>query len=80
MQVLRSEFRKPRDILLSMVADFLTRATSRLAELNRKLGETGKPFELLDIRSHVVSTFFVFLIGSQLNRVNKERFAHLRYY
>ncbi|XP_066993860.2 protein unc-80 homolog [Anabrus simplex] len=52
-EVLRNEFRRPRDILLNMVAEFLTRSSTRLTELNKKPGADGKMIELLDIRSHV---------------------------
>nr|CAD7260717.1 unnamed protein product [Timema shepardi] len=52
-EVLRNEFRRPRDILLSMVAEFLTKSTARLNEINKKSGQDGKSIELLDIRSHV---------------------------
>ncbi|XP_071444564.1 protein unc-80 homolog isoform X1 [Hetaerina americana] len=52
-EILRNEFRRPRDILLSMVAEFLTKCTARLTELNKKSGQEGKPIELLDIKSHV---------------------------
>ncbi|KAJ9574016.1 hypothetical protein L9F63_008613, partial [Diploptera punctata] len=52
-EVLRSEFRRPRDILLSMVAEFLTKCTTRLNEINKKSGQDSKAVELLDIRAHV---------------------------
>ncbi|GLG97294.1 Protein unc-80 homolog [Gryllus bimaculatus] len=52
-EVLRNEFRRPRDIILNLVAEFLTKSTIRLAELNKKAGSDGKPVEILDIRSHV---------------------------
>ncbi|XP_046393341.1 protein unc-80 homolog [Ischnura elegans] len=52
-EILRNEFRRPRDILLSMVAEFLTKCNARLTELNKKSGQEGKPIELLDIKSHV---------------------------
>ncbi|KAG8225919.1 hypothetical protein J437_LFUL005955 [Ladona fulva] len=52
-EILRNEFRRPRDILLSMVAEFLTKCTARLSELNKKSGQDGKPIELLDSKSHV---------------------------
>ncbi|XP_049834730.1 protein unc-80 homolog isoform X4 [Schistocerca gregaria] len=52
-EVLRNEFRRPRDTLLSMVAEFLTKSSARLAELNKKSSQDGKTVELLDIKSHV---------------------------
>ena len=54
-EVLRAEYRRPRDVLLSLVGDFMYRASSRLQELNKKSSQEGKVIELLDIRSHVVS-------------------------
>lgn len=54
-EVLRAEYRRPRDVLLSLVGDFICRATNRLYELNKKTSQEGKLIELLDIRSHVVS-------------------------
>ncbi|KAJ1528104.1 hypothetical protein ONE63_008019 [Megalurothrips usitatus] len=52
-EVLRNEYRRPRDILLYMVAEFLTKCTTRLAELNKKPGGDGKAVELLDTRAHI---------------------------
>ncbi|XP_018896454.1 protein unc-80 homolog isoform X1 [Bemisia tabaci] len=52
-EVLRNEFRRPRDVLLSLVADFVTKSTSRLTELNKKYPQDGKTVELLDFRSHI---------------------------
>ncbi|XP_031332358.1 protein unc-80 homolog isoform X3 [Photinus pyralis] len=52
-EVLRAEYRRPRDVLLSLVGDFICRATSRIQELNKKTNQEGKIIELLDIRSHV---------------------------
>jgi hypothetical protein len=40
-----------------MVADFLTKCTSRLADLNKKTQQEGKPIELLDTKAHVVRYF-----------------------
>lgn len=54
-EVLRAEYRRPRDVLLSLVGDFTFRAAGRLAELSRKSKEDGKTVELLDLRSHIVS-------------------------
>ncbi|KAJ8947309.1 hypothetical protein NQ318_004561 [Aromia moschata] len=52
-EVLRAEYRRPRDVLLSLVGEFMCRATNRLQELNRKNNQDGKMIELLDIKSHV---------------------------
>lgn len=57
-EVLRAEYRRPRDVLLSLVGDFMYRATTRLQDLNRRSNQEGKLVELLDIRSHVVSYFY----------------------
>ncbi|XP_050101355.1 protein unc-80 homolog isoform X2 [Anopheles aquasalis] len=46
------EYRRPRDVLLSVVGDFMIQASTRLAELARKQGEP-KPTELLDVKCHV---------------------------
>jgi len=56
LQVLRSEFRRPRDVLLTMVAEFLTKCTARLNDINKKSGQDSKSFELLDTKAHVVCT------------------------
>ena len=53
-EVLRAEYRRPRDVLLSLVGEFMCRATARLIELNKKNNQEGKTIELLDIRSHIV--------------------------
>lgn len=47
----QAEFRRPRDVLLSLVTDFSTRCTARLIELNKKFPQDGKPIELLELRS-----------------------------
>ncbi|GLV31802.1 uncoordinated 80 [Carabus blaptoides fortunei] len=52
-EMLRAEYRRPRDVLLSLVGDFMYRANTRLIELNRKANQEGKIVDLLDIRSHV---------------------------
>ncbi|XP_032667273.1 protein unc-80 homolog isoform X11 [Odontomachus brunneus] len=46
------EFRRPRDTLLNMVGDFVTRCSARLIELNKK-SQDGKTIELLDSKCHV---------------------------
>ncbi|KAI1307248.1 Protein unc-80 -like protein [Halotydeus destructor] len=53
---IRDDFRRPRDILLNLVAEFLTRSTARLADLSKKvpdLHQKGGQYELLDIKSHL---------------------------
>ncbi|RZC42316.1 unc-80 -like protein, partial [Asbolus verrucosus] len=52
-EVLRAEYRRPRDVLLSLVGEFMCRATARLQELNKKNNQEGKTIELLDLRSHI---------------------------
>lgn len=45
-------------MLLSLVGEFIGRATTRLLEINgsnRSGGTEGKPVELLDSKSHAVS-------------------------
>lgn len=54
-EVMRAEFRRPRDILLSLVSDFFSKCSVRLAEMPKKSGYDGKTFDILDIRSHLVS-------------------------
>ncbi|CAG9815242.1 unnamed protein product [Phaedon cochleariae] len=52
-EALRAEYRRPRDVLLSLVGEFVCRAAVRLGELGKKNGSEGKVVELLDIKSHV---------------------------
>ncbi|XP_056632405.1 protein unc-80 homolog isoform X2 [Diorhabda sublineata] len=52
-EVLRAEYRRPRDVLLSLVGEFVCRAATRLQDLNKKNNSDGKVVELLDIKSHV---------------------------
>ncbi|XP_074595949.1 unc80, NALCN channel complex subunit [Brevipalpus obovatus] len=55
-ELIRAEFRKPRDILLNLVAEFLTRSTLRLADLSKKVPDLhGKnsSYELLDVKCHL---------------------------
>lgn len=56
-EVLRAEYRRPRDVLLSLVGEFMCKATSRLHDLNKKNNQDGKVIELLDIKSHIVSLY-----------------------
>ncbi|KAL4711404.1 hypothetical protein ACJJTC_016158, partial [Scirpophaga incertulas] len=54
-ELVRAEYRRPRDVLLSLVGEFIGRATSRLLDLNGSKGSggsEGKPVELLDCKSH----------------------------
>ncbi|XP_050528266.1 protein unc-80 homolog isoform X3 [Daktulosphaira vitifoliae] len=50
---LRNEFRRTRDVLLSVVTDFVVICHARLIELSRKYPQEGKPFEILDTRMHI---------------------------
>lgn len=52
-QLVRTEYRRARDVLLSLVGDFINRATVRLAELARKPGTDQKYVELLDVKCHI---------------------------
>lgn len=53
-EVLRAEYRRPRDVLLSLVGEFMCRATIRMSELNKRNNQEGKIIDLLDVRSHIV--------------------------
>uniref|UniRef100_A0A2S2Q2N9 Protein unc-80 n=1 Tax=Sipha flava TaxID=143950 RepID=A0A2S2Q2N9_9HEMI len=50
---LRNEFRRTRDVLLSVVTDFFVICHARLTELSRKYPQEGKPFEILDTRMQI---------------------------
>ncbi|KAL1497693.1 hypothetical protein ABEB36_008611 [Hypothenemus hampei] len=51
-EILRAEYRRPRDVLLSLVGEFIFKITDRIAEISKKDGE-GKIIDILDCRSHV---------------------------
>lgn len=52
--LLRLEFRQPRDTLLSVVAEFLTKCSARLADLSKKIPDLpSKATELLDVKCHL---------------------------
>ncbi|XP_064455968.1 protein unc-80 homolog isoform X2 [Ornithodoros turicata] len=52
--LLRLEFRKPRDTLLGVVAEFLTKCSARLADLSKKIPDLpSKATELLDVKCHL---------------------------
>lgn len=56
VETVRCEFRKPRDILLNLVSEFLTKSTGRLADLSKKvpdLHQKNSSFELLDVKCHL---------------------------
>lgn len=48
-------FRRARDVLLSVVGDFMNRASTRIAELAKKqsMNETKNCSELLDVKCHI---------------------------
>lgn len=52
-ELIRAEYRRPRDVLLSVVGDFITRATQRLNELSRKQSSDSKIMDLLDVKCHI---------------------------
>ncbi len=51
--MVRTEYRRARDVLLSLVGDFINRATLRLAELAKKPQADQKYVELLDVKCHI---------------------------
>ena len=54
--MIRFEFRRPRDILLLIVSEFLTRSASRLSDLSKKvpdLHQKSSSYELIDVKSHL---------------------------
>ncbi|RWS30612.1 protein unc-80-like protein [Leptotrombidium deliense] len=55
-EAIRLEFRRPRDAILNVVSEFLTRSTARLQDLSKKLPDLhqkGSSYELLDVKSHL---------------------------
>ncbi|BES88439.1 unc-80 homolog (Hypothetical protein) [Nesidiocoris tenuis] len=48
-----AEFRRPRDVLLSLVTEFFNKSTARIVELNKKFPQDGKPIEILELRSQI---------------------------
>ena len=53
---MRNEFRKPRDCLLNVVAEFYATCQPRLRELRKMVSDPSfRPPELLDYKSHNVS-------------------------
>jgi protein unc-80 len=52
-ELVRTEYRRARDVLLSLVGEFLNRGTTRLQELAKKPGADSKPVELLDVKCHI---------------------------
>lgn len=52
-EMVRTEYRRARDVLLSLVGEFLNRAQTRLQELARKPGADQKYVELLDVKCHI---------------------------
>ena len=54
---MRIEFRKPRDSLLNVVAEYYATCQPRLRELRKMVSDPSfRPPELLDHKSHNVST------------------------
>lgn len=55
-ELARHEFRRPRDLLLKIVAEFLSKSTARLADLSKKISDLhqkGSSYELLDVKCHL---------------------------
>ncbi|XP_067617924.1 protein unc-80 homolog isoform X6 [Eurosta solidaginis] len=52
-EMIRTEYRRPRDVLLSVVGDFLSKSSTRLMELSKKLPSDNKPTEVLDAKCHI---------------------------
>uniref|UniRef100_A0A1B0BUY8 Uncharacterized protein n=1 Tax=Glossina palpalis gambiensis TaxID=67801 RepID=A0A1B0BUY8_9MUSC len=52
-EMIRTEYRRPRDVLLSVVGDFLSKSTTRLLELAKKLPNDTKLTEVLDAKCHI---------------------------
>ncbi|XP_059219265.1 protein unc-80 homolog isoform X7 [Stomoxys calcitrans] len=53
-EMIRTEYRRPRDVLLSVVGDFLSKSTTRLQELSKKMPkDDNKPTEVLDAKCHI---------------------------
>lgn len=53
---IRADFRRPRDTLLNIVTEFLTRSAIRLADLSKKvpdLHQKNSSYELLDVKCHL---------------------------
>jgi len=60
IEVIRNVFRRPRDIVLSLVSEFYYTASARYTDgVKAKVGFDSKPVELLDAKSHVVSNLLV---------------------
>lgn len=53
-QAIRTNFRRARDVLLSVVGEFISRSSTRLTELAKKqsMNDT-KNVELLDVKCHI---------------------------
>lgn len=52
-QMIRTNFRRARDVLLSVVGEFMSRASTRLTELAKKQSIDIKNIELLDVKCHI---------------------------
>ncbi|GAB6032279.1 hypothetical protein CHUAL_010920 [Chamberlinius hualienensis] len=52
-QVMQTEFRKPRSVLLNVVAEFITKCYGRYHELSKKTGQEAKTSDLLDTKCHM---------------------------
>ncbi len=64
-----NEFRRPRDSLLCVVAEYFSHAKNRVRELRNILGDgAGRAPELLDHKSHNVSCSFLLHTCDQKKR------------
>lgn len=60
IELCREMFRRPRDALLCLAAEFLSKGTARLAELKKYVNEQTKLPDLVDQRGHTVSPHSTF--------------------
>lgn len=53
-QAIRTNFRRARDVLLSVVGEFISRSSTRMMELAKKQSMSdNKNSELLDVKCHI---------------------------
>ena len=77
---MKNDFRKPRDILLNVIAGFYSTCQTRLRELRRILADpTYRPPDLLDFKSHNVRYQFTSRCQHILFMYNRSCFFYFQF-
>lgn len=67
---MQNDFRKPRNALLNVVAEFMSKCVTRYHDLCKKIGQDSKSSDLMDSKCHMVIVHYSFLVILLIHRYN----------